>query len=529
MSGIQRANLDDDDDDDDDARVVLRSAIDFLSRFVSLSLFKRVVARITGIKIKASRRRRERSSFIYFTGFSSSGLGFFSGMVATDRVPNIQQPFQDAELSLDDSTVATEVDSKVKTKLLSMWNNVKYGWTVKMKTNFSKESPVWLLGQCYLKKSEDPLERASEALEPVGTGSQVSLAIDATNFENTIEEFKRDFVSRLWLTYRREFPILNGSTFTTDCGWGCMLRSGQMMLAQALVCHFLGREWRWRPEQPIETTQQRLDEYKHRMIIKWFGDQPTLESPFSIHRLVSLGASTGKRAGDWYGPSSVAHLLCQAVQCASEQPTNKLDQLAVYVAQDCAVYLQDVENICRTPDGKWKALILLVPLRLGVEKLNPVYAPCVTSLLTLSTCIGMIGGRPRHSLYFVGYQDDKLIHLDPHYCQETVDVWKRNFSLTSFHCTSPRKMLLSKMDPSCCVGFYFPNKESLTDFMETIQQFVIPSTTDYPMFLFCEGSGKDLQQGIEVVEDILPSASPFVDPEALEDDLYECEEFELLH
>lgn len=49
------------------------------------------------------------------------------------------------------------------------------------------------------------------------------------------------------------------------------------------------------------------------------------------------------------------------------------------------------------------------------------------------------------------------------------------------------------------------------------------------MFLFCEGSGKDLQQGIEVVEDILPSASPFVDPEALEDDLYECEEFELLH
>lgn len=31
-------------------------------------------------------------------------------------------------------------------------------------------------------------------------------------------------------------------------------------------------------------------------------------------------------------------------------------------------------------------------------------------------------------------------------------------------------MLLSKMDPSCCVGFYFPDKESLTDFMETIQR-----------------------------------------------------------
>ncbi|XP_011169131.1 cysteine protease ATG4D [Solenopsis invicta] len=454
-------------------------------------------------------------------GFGPVNLGIFSGMIATDRVPTIQSFNSDAEL--DDAMAATEVDSKVKTKLLSMWNNVKYGWTVKMKTNFSKESPVWLLGQCYLKKSEYPLERASEALEPVGTGSQVSLAMDATNFENTIEEFKRDFMSRLWLTYRREFPILNGSTFTTDCGWGCMLRSGQMMLAQALVCHFLGREWRWRPEQLT-------DESSHRMIIKWFGDQLTPESPFSIHKLVVLGASTGKRAGDWYGPSSVAHLLCQAMERASEDPNSKLNQLAVYVAQDCAVYMQDVENVCCTPDGRRKALILLVPLRLGADKLNPVYAPCLTALLTLDTCIGVIGGRPRHSLYFIGYQDDKLIHLDPHYCQETVDVeGNEKFPLTSFHCTSPRKMLLSKMDPSCCVGFYFPDKESLTDFMETIQRFVIPNQNiDYPMFLFCEGSGKDLQQGIEVVEGLLPSASQFVNHESVEDDLYECEEFELL-
>lgn len=60
-----------------------------------------------------------------------------------------------------------------------------------------------------------------------------------------------------------------------------------------------------------------------------------------------------------------------------------------------------------------------------------------------------------------------LVHL---LIQETVDVWKNDFPLTSFHCTSPRKMLLSKMDPSCCVGFYFPNRESLTDFMETIRR-----------------------------------------------------------
>lgn len=130
------------------------------------------------------------------------------------------------------------------------------------------------------------------------------------------------------------------------------------------------------------------------------------------------------------------------------------------------VYLQDIENVCQTPDGKWKSLILFVPLRLGADKLNPVYTSCLTHLLTLDTCIGVIGGRPRHSLYFIGFQEDKLINLDPHYCQETVDVLKDNFSLTSFHCTSPRKMLISKMDPSCCVGFYFHNKMQFTNFME---------------------------------------------------------------
>ncbi|KAG8232564.1 hypothetical protein J437_LFUL008702 [Ladona fulva] len=152
------------------------------------------------------------------------------------------------------------------------------------------------------------------------------------------------------------------------------------------------------------------------------------------------------------------------------------------------VYIQDILDLCAVGSAHpsnsasslsdsskgaypltWKSTIILVPVRLGTEKLNSIYGPCLTAVLTLDQCIGIIGGRPKHSLYFVGFQDDKLIHLDPHYCQEVVDVWEAGFPLQSFHCRSPRKMNLSRMDPSCCLGFYCKTYEDFNKFVKNVK------------------------------------------------------------
>jgi len=64
---------------------------------------------------------------------------------------------------------------------------------------------------------------------------------DQTSVPTNFDKFKLDFKSRIWFTYRTDLPALPDSRLKSDVGWGCMLRCGQMMVAQALITHFLSR------------------------------------------------------------------------------------------------------------------------------------------------------------------------------------------------------------------------------------------------------------------------------------------------
>ena len=56
-----------------------------------------------------------------------------------------------------------------------------------------------------------------------------------------IMQFLDHFYSIPWITYRCNFPPISPTNLTTDCGWGCMVRSGQMLLATTLHLHLLGK------------------------------------------------------------------------------------------------------------------------------------------------------------------------------------------------------------------------------------------------------------------------------------------------
>lgn len=79
----------------------------------------------------------------------------------------------------------------------------------------------------------------------------------------------------------------------------------------------------------------------------------------------------------------------------------------------------------------WLASVLiLVPLRLGLNELDLIYEPYLKEALKLSQTVGIIGGSPRHAVYILGFQDESFIDLDPHFSQTTVNVLDDIFDLS---------------------------------------------------------------------------------------------------
>lgn len=171
---------------------------------------------------------------------------------------------------------------------------------------------------------------------------------------------------------------------TTDAGWGCMLRTGQSVLANALLNVHMGREWRRgiKPtssamtETPVEEYEMRQQEYaKYVQLLSWFMDEPSLACPFGVHRMAREGKRLGKEVGEWFGPSTAAGAIKKLVDDYPEAG------LGVTMASDGVVYLNQVKTQAQTNSsgthqrvGHWdRPVLILIGVRLGLEGVHPMY------------------------------------------------------------------------------------------------------------------------------------------------------------
>ncbi|GAA6052218.1 hypothetical protein JCM3770_000802 [Rhodotorula araucariae] len=360
--------------------------------------------------------------------------------------------------------------------------------------------------------------------------------------------FYHDFYSRPALTYRSHFPLilcepapssggvggvlsnlsmsigrggggaaggrqLHGEGeprgLSTDAGWGCMLRTGQSLLANALVKVHLGRDWRrpLSPSAPAPAPVPAAGTYAR--LLSLFLDDPSPLSPFSVHRFAAEGKRLGKDVGEWFGPSTAAGAIKSLVNAF--EPAG----LRVVSCMDGAVYETEVAAASAVGDEKWRMPVLvLINLRLGIDGVNPIYHEAVKGIFRFPQSVGIAGGRPSSSYYFVGAQSSSLFYIDPHHPRPAVplvlpadpmlvdaaqhiplstrpppaqaaaatalDAFLQaayaDAAWATYHCERVRKCALASLDPSMLVGFVIEDRRDWADFQRRVGELAQSST-----------------------------------------------------
>ncbi|KAE8349065.1 putative cysteine protease atg4 [Aspergillus coremiiformis] len=351
---------------------------------------------------------------------------------------------------------------------------VQYLWDPEPRNNEEPNASIWCLGIEYTTHKAS-LQTTNNQNEP-DTGA---LTLDDVTAHGWPEAFVSDFESKIWMTYRSSFPtipkldndeanhpmtltvrlrsqLMEPQGFTSDTGWGCMIRSGQSLLANAMSTLHLGRAWR-RGEKSQEEAR----------LLSLFADHP--DAPLSIHQFVKHGAEAcGKYPGEWFGPSATARCIeALSVQCGNLAPK-------VYITNDTTdIYEDSFRRVACSDSGSIQPTLILLGTRLGIENVTPVYWTGLKAVFQFPQSVGVAGGRPSASYYFIGTQGSYLFYLDPHSTRPASPYNVAGESLSreeinTYHTRRLRRIHMQDMDPSMLIGFLVRNEDDWEDWKRRI-------------------------------------------------------------
>ncbi|MDP2437995.1 MAG: cysteine protease ATG4 [archaeon] len=311
----------------------------------------------------------------------------------------------------------------------------------------------------------------------------------------------------LWFSYRCHFAVpLYGTSHRTDARWGCLARTAQMMVGNGLLRFFTPKSrdmssW-------LDGASAVASGGEHvRLICALFLDSPG--ALFSIHELCREGELLGLSTGSWFGPTVISTVLERLTSSVSQaSPSRPAPPVRCLVCQDSSVDAQMAAAMLSFIDSTTPApLLLLIPTRLGLESVHPVYLPQIAAFLRHPLSMGILGGRQGSSYYFVGASspsssphqqstspfstpfstpfssspEGELYYFDPHTVQTSVSPAALSLepaALATFQAPRLHALRFSLLDTSLAFGLYCA---SLYD-LHQILLFASSLPPDNPLF-----------------------------------------------
>ena len=158
--------------------------------------------------------------------------------------------------------------------------------------------------------------------------------------------------------------------------------------------------------------QRKSDLNKYNILLSYFLDNIQNDgSPFGIHNIAKVGLEYKRKPGDWYGPQAICNVLHQL-----NSTIKPVVDFRIVVCNDGNIFYDKIHKKVAKGNG----VFVCVPVRLGLNDIQPEYLECLKKVFHFESSCGIAGGMDYKALYFVGMinpegEDPKLMYLDPHF------------------------------------------------------------------------------------------------------------------
>lgn len=323
------------------------------------------------------------------------------------------------------------------------------------------------------------------------------------------------FNTVLYMTYRSSFPnlllknYLTEDVITSDSGWGCMIRSCQMMLSKGIIERKMYKYKRAKSEEEVyymimlnlrkETLLLFYDNYvsvdktiSHPDYQHFYEQLPYLIKednnyknvlgvfpPFSIQTLCDVSGCAGNWTSDLKIIKAIIEINKQFMNeedCYIHFENGMISEKKLF-ASFCKEIIQDSQNL-NTLEYKGrlytfvKGGIIFISLRLGLSNINIESIPTMKIFFSnMKNNIGFVGGRNGKAYYFIGFSEGKFMYLDPHFNQKAVDPEKDEG--LSYYIKDVYLLESTELSSQLTLGVVIHNQTDLINFINDVKEFSI--------------------------------------------------------